>query len=422
MPIKSYEHGCSTTQALATLGKVEGVIPLLHGPQTCVFQNQISTLYCRPANLLTAGTLVSKSEVIFGGDDSLKEQIRNVYKAHKPRVIVIINTCIPQLNGDDVEGVIVEMEREFPGLRLSTLNTGFNYTDALLRGSDEAWVALLKTLEQTATDPGSVGLIGRSGQDADNMGAIDTLLRKAGLKTHLFPATHIDEMARITSAEHIYPLHLGTYATSQYLTEEFGCDVEFIEIPAGVGGTSRFLRAVADRESCQALHDIVDQEEARVLPELEKIKAQFAKDKVRMLLVSGPANEMSMGKIVAEFGAEVYVVPSMKDKFYKQERAIMEERYGVNFIDEDFDSLEDLIGEIQPTVIANEFQAQPESSAHFIPSFCIFFYLADYGYDYALNFGRNFANMTAPAVWQHWRDMRKRFGPHEIAVQERGVH
>jgi nitrogenase molybdenum-iron protein alpha/beta subunit len=410
MPIKNYEHGCSTTQALATLGKVEGVIPLLHGPQTCVFQNQISTLYCRPANLITAGTLVSKSEVIFGGDESLKQQIRNVYEKYKPRVIVIINTCIPQLNGDDVEGVIIEMERELPGLRLSTLNTGFNYTDAMLRGSDASWVAILETLQKSATDEGSVGLIGRSGQDADNMGAIDTLLRKAGLKTHLFPATHIDEMAQITSAEHIYPLHLGTYETSRYLTEEFDRDVEFIEIPSSVAGTSRFLRAVADREGCQALHDLVDQEEARVMPELAKIKAQFAKDKVRMLLVSGPANEMSMGKIVAEFGAEVYVVPSMKDRFYKQERAIMEERYGVNFIDQDFDTLEELIDEIQPTVVANEFQAQPETSAHLIPSFCIFFYLADYGYDYALNFGHNFANMTGPAVWQHWRNLNQRFG------------
>lgn len=417
MPIKNYEHGCSTTQALATLGKVEGVIPLLHGPQTCVFQNQISTLYCRPANLITAGTLVSKSEVIFGGDESLKEQIRNVYAKHKPRIIVIINTCIPQLNGDDVEGVIVEMEREFPDLRLSTLNTGFNYTDAMLRGSDASWVAILQTLEKTDTDPGSIGLIGRSGQDADNMGAIDTLLRKAGLTTHLFPAAHIDEMSQITRAEHIYPLHLGTYETSRCLTEEFDRDVEFIEIPAGVAGTSRFLRAVADREQCQALHDLVDQEEARVMPELKEIQAQFAKDKVRMLLVSGPANEMSMGKIVAEFGAEVHVVPSMKDKFYKQERAIMEQRYGVNFIDEDFDSLEDLIDDIQPTVIANEFQAQPESSAHLIPSFCIFFYLADYGYDYAINFGHNFANMTGPAVWQHWRNLNDRFG-----VQQQGVN
>jgi hypothetical protein len=100
----------------------------------------------------------------------------------------------------------------------------------------------------------------------------------------------------------------------------------------------------------------------------------------------------------------------MKDRFYKQERAIMEERYGVNFIDQDFDTLEELIDEIQPTVVANEFQAQPETSAHLIPSFCIFFYLADYGYDYALNFGHNFANMTGPAVWQHWRNLNQRFG------------
>jgi nitrogenase molybdenum-iron protein alpha/beta subunit len=412
MPIKNYEHGCSTTQALATLGKVEGVIPLLHGPQTCMYQNQMSTLYCRPAHLITAGTLVSKSEVIFGGDDSLKEQIRNVHAKYNPQIIVIINTCIPQMNGDDVEGVIIEMERELPGLKIRTLNTGLNYTDALLRGSDESWVAILKALDKTDKDPGSVGLVGRSGQDADNMGAIDTILRRAGLNTHLFPASHLDEMSQITRAERVYPMHLGSYATCRYMAEEFEQDVQFIEIPSGIEGTSNFLRAVADNENCQKLHDLVDEEEARVQPQLEEIRAKFAADKIRMLLVSGPANEMSLGKIVAEFGAEVFVVPSMKDKFYKQERAIMEERYNVTFIDEDFESLEELIDDIQPNVIANEWQAETETSQRLIPSFCIFFYLADYGYDYALNFGNNFRKVTGKGVWNHWRDMKERYGGH----------
>ena len=260
MPIKNYEHGCSTTQALATLGKVEGVIPLLHGPQTCMYQNQMSTLYCRPAHLITAGTLVSKSEVIFGGDESLKEQIRNVHAKYHPKIVVIINTCIPQMNGDDVEGVIIEMERELPDLKIRTLNTGFNYTNAMLRGSDASWVAILQALDKTEKDPGSVGLIGRSGQDADNMGAIDTLLRKAGLKTHLFPAAHLDEMAQISRAERVYPLHLGSYETCKYLAKEFDQEVNFIEIPCGIEGTSNFLRAVADKENCQKLHDLVDQE------------------------------------------------------------------------------------------------------------------------------------------------------------------
>lgn len=409
MPIKNYEHGCSTTQALATLGKVEGVIPLVHGPQTCVFENQMSTLYCRPAKLITAGTLLSKSEVIFGGDDSLKEQIRNVYEKHHPKVIVIINTCIPQLNGDDVKGVSMEMEEEIPGLRIRSINTGFVYTNAMLRGSDASWLAILQTLEKTEHEPGAVGIVGRSGQDADNMGAIGTMLRKAGLNTYLFPEGHIDEMAKITRAEHIYPIHLGSYESCKYLESEFEQDVEFIEIPVGIDGTTNFFRRVADKEGCQALHDLVDQEEKQARVELEKLRKKFAEDPVRMLLVSGPANEMSMGKIVAEFGAEVFVVPSMKDKFYKQERAIMEERYGVNFIDEDFGSLDELIEEIQPTVIANEMQAETESSARLIPSFCIFFYLADYGYDYALNFGKNFNNMTGPSVWKHWRELNSRY-------------
>jgi len=121
---------------------------------------------------------------------------------------------------------------------------------------------------------------------------------------------------------------------------------------------------------------------------------------------------MSLGKIVAEFGAEVFVVPSMKDKFYKQERSIMEERYGVTFIDNDFESLDELIDKIQPTVIANEFQAGPESSARLIPSFCIFFYLSDYGYDYALNFGNDFSKVTGRGVWNHWRELNERYGGH----------
>ena len=97
MPLKSYEHCCSTIQALASLGKIEGVIPLLHGPQPCLYQNQVGSMSCRPAQLLTAGTLINKSDVVFGGEESLKQQVKNIYKKYKPKMIAIINTCVPQL-------------------------------------------------------------------------------------------------------------------------------------------------------------------------------------------------------------------------------------------------------------------------------------------------------------------------------------
>jgi len=410
MPLKHYEHCCSTIQALASLGKIEGVIQLLHGPQPCSYQNQVGSMSCRPANLVTAGTLVNKSDVIFGGEAGLKQQVKNLYEKYHPKVIVIINTCIPQLIGEDIDGVIAELKTEIPGVKVSTCVSGFNFPRSMPLGSDAAWVAVIDTFEQQEKVPGSIGLIGRTGQDAGNFACLEMFFKKAGIPYFVFPTTHIDSMSRIVQAEKYYPIHITPWLTCRHLSEHFGGDVEFIEIPAGIQGTSSFLRGIADRHGSQKLHDLVDEEEQRVLPELEKIRQRFAREKVRMLMVDGPANEVSVGKIFAEFGAEVFVVPSMKNKFYQKEKKIMQERYGVTFIEEDFDTIGDIIDEIKPTAVSVEFQAQTECVSRLVPTFINMLYLCEYGYDYAIDLGNNFfKNMHRP-VYETWQGLMKRYG------------
>jgi len=110
MSLKSYEHCCSTMQAMASLGKIEGVIPILHAPQPCIYQIQIGTMCCRPSRLLTMGTLIAQGEIIFGGGDNLKKQILNVSRIYHPKIIVVLNTCVPQLIGEDIKGVIAELK------------------------------------------------------------------------------------------------------------------------------------------------------------------------------------------------------------------------------------------------------------------------------------------------------------------------
>lgn len=410
MSLKSYEHVCSTCQGLASLGKIEGVVPLVHGPQPCVYQNQVGSMFCRPAQLVTAGTLVSKSEVIFGGEESLKAQIKNIYNKYHPKLIVVFNTCVPQLIGEDVEGVIFELNEEIPDLKVTTFKTGFNYQQALPLGSDASWVAVIEGIDPAPKTPGSIGIVGRTGQDAGNMAGVELPLKRAGIKTYSFPAGHLDDMAKIARAETVYPLHITPFLTCKKLKEKFDQECTFIEVPAGISGTSAFLRAVADRQKCQALHDVVDQEEKRVLPELEKIKESFAKDPVRMLLVTGPANEVSIGKIYAEFGAEVFVIPCMRNTFYKQEKAIMEERFGVTFIEEDFDTLEDVMDEVKPNVVSCEFQGQVETMSRMMPTFINMLYLCEYGYDYALDLGANYFKLLKKPVYKHWQDLLERYG------------
>jgi nitrogenase molybdenum-iron protein alpha/beta subunit len=410
MALKNYEHCCSTIQALASLGKIEGVIPLLHGPQPCSYQNQVGSMSCRPSQLLTAGTLINKSDVIFGGEEGLKQQIVNVYKKYKPKVIVVINTCVPQLIGEDIDGVIAELKQEAPELKVNYCQTGFNYPRSMVLGSDVSWVAVVETFRHLDKVPGSIGIIGRAGQDAGNLASLEIPLKKAGLNVFTFPAPHIDEMERIVCAENIYPIHVTPYLTCKKLDDEFGTATEYIEIPAGIEGTSRFLRGIADKEKCQKLHDIVDAEEKRVRPELEEIRREFARQKVRMLLVSGPGNEVSIGKIIAEFGAEVFIVPAMKNNFMREEKKILEERYGATVIEKDFDTVEDLIEEIKPTVVQVEFQAQVETVPRFIPTLINMLYLCEYGYDYALDLGKNFFRILHRPVYDKWHALMQTYG------------
>ena len=412
MPLKSYEHCCSSCIALANLGKIEGVIPILHGPQACTFGNQIGSMFCRPSRLLTIGTTLKKSEVIFGGEDKLKEQIINVYNQYKPKIIVIINTCVPQLIGEDMKGVIIELQEEIPELKVTYCETGFNQPKSTPLGNDVSWRAIIDVLEPRDMIKGSVGILGRAGQDADSLGCLTSLLREAGITTFAFPAGHIDEMAKIIQAEYLCPIHIVPYLTSKRINERFGSKTVYFELPVGIAGTTNFLRGVADLTGSNKLKEIADREEKRSLPRLEKIKEQFRQKPTKVLLVSGPANETSMGKILAEFGAEVIIVPSMRNVFARQEQEILLKRYGsrIIFHENDFNKVSDLVGLYKPDVVFGDFQARVEVIRDLIPCLINENYLNEYGYDYALDFGENFFENLKRPFFTEWKDIMSQYG------------
>jgi nitrogenase molybdenum-iron protein alpha/beta subunit len=412
MPLKCYEHCCSSCIALANLGKIEGVIPILHGPQACTFGNQMGSMFCRPSRLLTVGTTLRKSEVIFGGEENLKQQIKNVYHQYKPKIVVIISTCVPQLIGEDVTGIITELQGEIPELKVTHCETGFNHPRSTPMGNDVSWKAIVDVLEPQERVKNSVGLLGRAGQDADSLGTLTALLREAGITTYAFPAGHLDEMAKVVKAEYLCPIQLVPHLTCRRLSERFGSVLRYFEIPAGVEGTSRFLRGVADLTGNQNLPAIIEREEARVIPRLRTIQARFNQERVRALLVTGPSNEMSIGKILAEFGAEVIIVPAMRNAFARQEQNILRERYGsrITFHEEDFDTVAQLADRYEPSVVFADFQARVELVHRLFPCLINENYLNEYGYDYAIDFGEHFFDNLKTPVFREWQDLMQRYG------------
>jgi nitrogenase molybdenum-iron protein alpha/beta subunit len=400
---------------MATLGKVEGVIPILHAPQPCIYEIQIGTMCCRPSRLLTMGTLIERGEIIFGGEDNLKRQILNVYRTYHPRVIVILNTCVPQLIGEDIQGIIADLQEELEGCRVTYCDTGFKHPVAMSTGNDLCWASIIDVIEKQERVEHSIGLLGRSGGDAGAFSSLTAFLREADIPYFTFPASHIEEMEKITRAETIYPVHVVPYLTGKRISDKTGALVNYTEIPAGVDGTSRFLRSIADHLGSQKLHDLVDQKEQEIRPQWESIKSRFSKSPLRVLHSGGPATEYSMSKVLAELGAEVFLVPTMRNPFAKKEREVLTRNYSVTFIDGEFDTLNDLIDTYHPDVVFSEFQGLIEVTPHFKHAFINMMYLSEYGYDFALDLGKNLHESMGSPVYKAWEELLRRYGGNAYA-------
>ena len=96
--------------ALTTVGRIRGAVPLIHGPVGCAFQRKISPF--KPFNVFydLPCTDLRDHNIVFGGEDALKEGLIETYNRYQPELIVVITTCSSDLIGDNVAGVIREVE------------------------------------------------------------------------------------------------------------------------------------------------------------------------------------------------------------------------------------------------------------------------------------------------------------------------
>jgi nitrogenase molybdenum-iron protein beta chain len=105
---------------LATLSALPKTIPIIHGAQGCAgtlagamsLGGYFGGGYCGDA---APSSNVGEPEIIFGGSAKLKEEIKNTFEIMEGDLFVLATTCMTDIIGDDVKGVLNEIEdREKP--------------------------------------------------------------------------------------------------------------------------------------------------------------------------------------------------------------------------------------------------------------------------------------------------------------------
>jgi nitrogenase molybdenum-iron protein beta chain len=259
---------CSLGGALSTLEALPGVIPILHAAMGCAgsiawAQNGGSAFqvggYC--GGLHVPSSNVGEREVVFGGIDRLREQIKTTTEIMDGGLFAVITGCVTEIIGDDIHAVTKEFSQK--GLPIVAANTGGFRGNSYL-GYDIVFSEIVRQYVQKGlkTKKKSVNIFGIVPyMDVfwrGNLEGVRALLEKLGVSVNTF-FTGRDSLEGLKSSSaaalnivlsDVYGLDIA-----HAYEEEHGIPYITATLPVGPTASADLLRRVAE-----ALHAEADAE------------------------------------------------------------------------------------------------------------------------------------------------------------------
>ncbi|TGE39839.1 nitrogenase iron-molybdenum cofactor biosynthesis protein NifE [Desulfosporosinus fructosivorans] len=113
LPGEGAERSCAYDGARVVLMPITDVAHLVHGPIACA-GNSWDNRGARSSGsqLFRRGltTDIMENDVIYGGEQKLKESILEIALRHNPKAIFVYATCVSSLIGDDIDKICKEAE------------------------------------------------------------------------------------------------------------------------------------------------------------------------------------------------------------------------------------------------------------------------------------------------------------------------
>lgn len=272
---------------------IRDAVMIVHAPVGC---SSPSLLYREVFRRIPAGlgrpekfefnwltTNFTEKDVVYGAVEKLKFAIEEAERRYHPRAIFILTSCASGIIGEDIEGVVSEVQPEVKativpvhceGVRSRIVQTGY----------DAFWHGVLKYLVKK---PGKkqkdlvnvASMLSYTWQDRRE---IIRLLGKLGLRANFIPEFATVEQFEILSEAAVTAPLCPTYTDylSKGLEQEYGVPYFLYPSPVGIKNTDEWLRAVAGYTGKEKLVEkVIAEEHDEWLPKLEAIRKEFQKIK-----------------------------------------------------------------------------------------------------------------------------------------------
>ena len=92
--------------SIAAIAEIQNAQPILHAPIGCGFHYRTSARTRFSPNYKLEVTNLKNKEIIFGGEEKLREEIKRADSSKQPDLIAVISSCVSAITNDDLAGMI----------------------------------------------------------------------------------------------------------------------------------------------------------------------------------------------------------------------------------------------------------------------------------------------------------------------------
>lgn len=305
--IEKPRYLCALGGALATIRALpQKTIPIIHASSGC--GGNLSVAINRACGYAGGGycsghsmpsTNVIERDIIFGGEDRLREQIKNTLEIMDGDLYIVVTGCMVDMIGDDSESVT----GEFSDYKAPVL---FAETGGFKGNSYKGYELVLQTIfknfvEKTnEKEEKTVNLFGIVPfQDIfweGNLRILKELINKLGYKVNTFfgEGETLEDLKKSSKAIlNIVVSNVFGIDAARVFEQEHGIPFITVDLPIGEKGTERFLKTIGKRLSIseKKVQEVIDKEKGYYYKYLSRTADNYDNfDFQRYVVVVGDSN------------------------------------------------------------------------------------------------------------------------------------
>lgn len=316
--------GCVNSSTMMRLATVRDGVVLSHAPIGCTgmiygYREVYQSLPADerpPADFHWISTNLLERDLVFGGEGKLAATIREAEARYRPEAIFILSSCASGIVGDDLEGVVSNLQPEVRARLVPIHCEGFR-SQVPQTGFDALWHAVLKHLADRPRrrQPDLVNLVAPFSVTWGDRRELLRLLGRLGLRANIVPEfASVAELRQVTEAALTVTTcqSFGDYL-QKALEDNYGIPFLRDPVPISIDQTCDWLRRVAELTGrSDRVEAVIAEELAAVRPHLEALRRQLQARKVKVFINAGQGRALGLPLLAHELGLEVSGISTLE--------------------------------------------------------------------------------------------------------------